>query len=443
MRFLDGLCALGLFTLLTFSACKEPDGIGLDVLPDGEEMGIAWIDSFTIEARTVRYDSVQTSGLLSGTYLVGDFGDPIFGRVRSELYTQLKPITENPDFKSNPVIDSIVLNMAYVGSYGRTDKLLGTMQFSVFELDEKLFKTGTGTTDTTYYSNDTIATLSIPLASKTFRPDLYSKVVAGNDTLPPSFRIALDPSYGQRILDSDSLGSNASFVNDFFGICVRPTNFNMPSGSGSILYFNMESQYSRVELYYHNEEGDTTNFNFEIRNSFGIHTTFSHEFPMEILSAVADSTVAGESRLYVQSMAGLRMKVKIPHLRELRELGNVAINKAELIVPVDQSVDTEFGLPTALQITSMDSAGRPLNLIDVFEGSDYYGGTYDSDKKQYVFNIARHLQSLLNSPETVDYGLYIVNSGNAVNARRGVFNGPGHPDPKKRMKLRMTYTIIE
>ncbi len=441
MRSLNGLCALGLLILLTFSACKEPDGIGLDVLPDGEEMGLAWIDTFTLQAQTVLYDSVQTSGLNSGTYLVGDFGDPIFGRVRSELYTQIRPITENPDFKSNPVIDSIVLNMAYSGSYGRTDKLLGTMQFGVFELDERLFETGSGTGDTVYYSNDTIATLPTPLATKTFRPDLYSKVIAGNDTLPPSFRIALDPNFGQRILDSDSLGTNESFVNDFFGLCVRPTNFSMNPGSGSILYFNMESQYSRVELYYHNDEGDTTSFTFEIRNSFGIHSTFSHEFPMEILSAIDDSTVTGATRLYVQSMSGLRMKVKIPHLRELRELGAVAINKAELIVPVDQSVITEFGLPTALQITGIDSAGRAINLLDVVEGSDYYGGTYDSGKKQYVFNIARHLQSLLNSPETIDYGLYIVNSGNAVNARRGVFSGPQHPDSP--MKLRMTYTIIE
>lgn len=432
---------MGLLVLFTFSSCKEPDGIGLDVLPDGEEMGIAWIDTFTVEARTVLYDSIPTSGLSSGTYLVGDFGDPIFGRVRSEVYTQFKPITENPDFGNGPTIDSIVLNMAYVGSYGKTDKLLGTMQFSVYELDEKLFKTGSGATDTVYYSNDTIATRPTPLGIKTFRPDLYSRVIAGNDTLPPSFRVALDPSFGQRILDSDSLLTNTSFVNDFFGICVRPTSFSMPSGAGSILYFNMESQFSRVELYYHNEDGDTTNFKFEIRNSFGIHTTFSHEFPMEILTAIADSTAAGESRLYIQSMAGLRMKVKVPHLRELRELGAVAINKAELVVPVDQSVITEFGLPTALQITGIDSAGNALNLIDVFEGSDYYGGAYDSDKKQYVFNIARHLQSLLNSPETVDYGLYIVNSGNAVNARRGVFNGPQHPE--KPMKLRMTYTIIE
>jgi len=119
----------------------------------------------------------------------------------------------------------------------------------------------------------------------------------------------------------------------------------------------------------------------------------------------------------------------------------VAINKAELIVPLDESVVAEFGVPNSLQITAIDSNGSPVFPVDFFEGSDYYGGVYDSEKKQYVFNIARHLQSILNSPEIVDYGLYITNSGNSVNARRGVFNGPQHPD--KPLKLRMTYTIIE
>jgi hypothetical protein len=47
----------------------------------------------------------------------------------------------------------------------------------------------------------------------------------------------------------------------------------------------------------------------------------------------------------------------------------------------------------------------------------------------------------LNSPEEPDLGLYVVNAGNSTNARRGVFNGPQHPD--KAMKLRMTYTIVE
>ena len=40
---------LGLLILLVIASCKEPDGIGLDVLPEGEEMPIAWVKKENIE----------------------------------------------------------------------------------------------------------------------------------------------------------------------------------------------------------------------------------------------------------------------------------------------------------------------------------------------------------------------------------------------------------
>lgn len=426
---------LGLMVMVMLNACKEPDGIGLEVLPDGEKMPIAWDETFSIEARTVYYDSVQTSGLQSGTYLIGDFGDPIFGRVTSTFYGQFQLPTTNPEFSSQAVCDSIILNLVYLGAYGSIDKLKGTMRFGVYELAQDLYDTR----DSTYYSTSDI-TLGTQLADVTFRPDLYSEVPAGADTLPPSLRIALDRDLGDRILRSTNLASDDIFWEEFEGLCVKSLASTMPDGFGSILYFNIASTNSRLEMYYH-DEADTTEMMFNIVNPNGIHTRFQHEFPSEITTAVADSTDAGANTLYIQSMAGLRMKLDIPYLTELNQLGAVAINKAELVVPIDESVITEFGYPEKLNITGIDSSGNSTILTDFFEGTDYYGGVYDSENKEYVFNIARYVQYVLNHPEKPNYGLYVVNSGNAVNARRGVFNGPNHPD--KPLKLRMTYTIIE
>lgn len=425
--------------MLIISSCKEPDGIGLDVLPEGEEMAIAWIDSFTIEARTILYDSVQTSGLSSGTYLIGDFGDPIFGRVQSELFMQFKLPSTSVEFGSGAVVDSIILNLAYVGSYGSTDKLKGTMTFGVYELEEDL--RNTSTTDSAYYSTASHSVSATPLAVYQFRPDLYSDVISGSDTIRPSLRIPLDNTLGTRILASGNLASNDVFLTEFKGLNIKPMDVSMSSGFGSILYFNVASSFSWVKLYYHTDT-DTSFVDFLTSNTDGVHTAFHHEYASTAVeSAIAGGTVSGAERLYIQSMAGTRVKVELPHLRELNSLGAVAINKAELVVPLDADLVDEYGVPSNLQITVIDSVGNPIFPVDFFEGSDYYGGVYDSENRQYVFNIARHLQSLLNAPEEVDYGLYITNSGNAVNARRGIFNGPQHPT--KPMKLRMTYTIIE
>lgn len=428
---------IGVILILAIGACKEPEGIGLEVLPDGEQMPIAWIDTFTIEARTVTYDSVPTTALSSGTYLIGDFADPIFGRVQSGLYTQFELGGTDLDF-DGATVDSVVLNLTYAGSYGSTDKLTGTMTFGVYELESDLI-------DSVYYSNSsplpTIA--AMPLAEHRFRPDLYASVPNPQDTirLPPSLRIPLDTDFGQRLLSSPNLASQDVFVTEFKGLAVLPIDQTMPTDHGSILYFNLYDDRSRIEVYYNNADGDSV-YNFEMDpRDMAEFTSFTHEFSTEINNAMSDSTVTGANTLYIQSMAGVRMKLELPHLRELNDLGIVAINKAELVVPLDESVVTEHSVPSSLTVTGVQEDGGQSFLIDFFEGTEYLGGSYNSENGEYVFNIARHLQSILNSPEEEDYGLYIVNTGTSVNARRGVFNGPQHAD--KPMKLRMTYTIIE
>lgn len=436
MIFRNIPAALAFLCLLTIASCKEPDGIGLDVLPAGEQMPIDWVDNFTIEARTIVYDSVLTSRLTN--YLVGDFGDPIFGRVKSDLYTQVR--LGSVPFKpgAGAVVDSVILNIAYAGSYGNTSKLGGVMRFGVYKLTEDLMNLD----DTSYYSTVSHEIDPLALAELDLRPDLLSKVVVGKDTLPPSLRIKLDNSFGQEILNlsEEILADNGEFVKNIKGIALKPINATMLDGNGSILYLNLASQTSNVELYYHNNE-DTSSINLRMTNAGSAHSYFEHEFSTLINNAIADSTVTGATTLYVQSLAGLRIKLEIPDLHELRNLGHVAINKAELVIPLDQTVVTKYPHPSAMFVTGINEKGGSAIVVDQFESSDYYGGVYNSETGEYVFNLARHVQSIINSPEKPDYGLYVVNAGNSTNAKRGVFNGPQHPD--KPMKLRLTYTIID
>ncbi len=435
---------------LLINGCKEPELVGLDVLPGGQQLPIAWVDTFTLKARTVTDDSVNTSTLSS--YLIGDFGDPTFGRLRSELFTQVALPSAGVDFGANATVDSVILHLTYSGSYGYTDKLRGTMRFGVYRITEDLQN------ESIYRSNaQPQAVDPTPLASIEFRPDLVTQFDLGdytvvenvdpepNDTvpvlLPPALRIALDPAFGQQILDLDTINHADIFLDEFKGINIRSESAAMPSGFGSILYFNLNPFYSGLELHYSNDSEVGLQFDFDLVQEYATHTLFDHDFPIDINHALADTTVAGDTRLYVRSMAGLKMKVEFPYLRELNELGHVAINKAELVVPLDESVDFEHAVPYGLAISGIDSSGISINIVDHTEGISYYGGLYDAGNQEYVFNVARHLQDVLNSPEKQDNGLYLLNLGNSVNARRGVFNGPKHPD--KPMKLRMTFTIIE
>ena len=437
MQNLKHLPLLFLLMALAISACQEPEGIGLDVLPDGEQMPIAWIDTFTIDARTVRVDSVRTSG--RGTYVIGDFGDPVFGRVKSQMFTQFRLSAEPTLFGDQPQLDSVVLNLAYSGAYGRIDKLKGTHNFGIYEVDEDLVD------DSTYYSDDLAAVAAMALIETEFKPDLLNSIPASIDDdtlLPPSFRLRLPDDFGNRLLNSPNLASNDLFAEEFKGLNIRSLSSSMPQDFGSLLYFNLDNRASALELYFRNAEDDSLSYRFDINNQNVIYTNVEREFSSELINAMDENQSIGDEKLYIQSLAGTRVRASFPFLRELNELGAVAINKAELVLPVDESSLDDFGLPAILAVNRINAGDSALVIIDSFEpnGIDYYGGIYDAENQEYIFNIARHLQSVLSNPDEVDYGIFIT-SLNAVDGRRGVFNGPEHPT--KPMKLRMTYTIID
>jgi hypothetical protein len=423
-----------LLAIVVFTpACKDPELIGLEVLPEGEGYPVAWVDTFTVTVSTIAEDSIITSGLTS--YLIGEMNDPDFGISKSELFTQFRLPSTNVSFPNAPQIDSIVLNLAYAGSYGTVNKLSGFQRLGVYRLEDDINDT------ITYYSNVTHNYNTVPLAQIGFRPDLISNVVTNDDTIPPSLRIRLDPGFGQEILNSTSttLADNAAFVAAFKGLAIIPENSGLAPGQGAILYFNMVSSVTRVELYYTDTAPKSLFLPVDV--SSATHTRFTHEYPSSITSILGD-TAAGKNQLYMQAMAGLKVKVEIPYLNNLRNLGTVAINRAELVIPLADNDFSRYVPPISLQATGVDSANNSRFLIDFFEITGHYGGDYRSTTKDYVFNVARHLQSILNNPITEpDYGLFILNSGNAVNARRGIFNGTAHAE--RAFKLRLTYTVIE
>jgi hypothetical protein len=315
-----------LLAIVVFTpACKDPELIGLEVLPEGEGYPVAWVDTFTVTVSTIAEDSIITSGLTS--YLIGEMNDPDFGISKSELFTQFRLPSTNVSFPNAPQIDSIVLNLAYAGSYGTVNKLSGFQRLGVYRLEDDINDT------ITYYSNVTHNYNTEPLAQIGFRPDLISNVVTNDDTIPPSLRIRLDPAFGQEILNSTSttLADNAAFVAAFKGLAIIPENNGLAPGQGAILYFNMVSSVTRVELYYTDTAPKSLFLPVDV--SSATHTHFTHEYPSSITSILGNEE-AGKNQLYMQAMAGLKVKVEIPHLNNLRNLGTVAINRAELVIPL-------------------------------------------------------------------------------------------------------------
>ena len=141
-------------------------------------------------------------------------------------------------------------------------------------------------------------------------------------------------------------------------------------------------------------------------------------------------------------MAGMKAEIDFSTLRNLNEGRTIAVNKAELTIPFDPANTADFAGPLELFLTTIDTNGVehvPVDLV-LGQGVDYYGGRVDLANNQYVFNIGGHIQRILSDPFYTTK-IKLSNSGGAVNAYRGILNGPGHVD--KPMKLSITFTEIQ
>ncbi len=433
------LLSLFVITILILSCNKEFDKIGLDIQPAEDKLNVEYNDTTTLVTYSVREDSVQTGN--SSVSLLGSYMDPIMGKSTASIYTQLRLSIVGYNFGEAPILDSLILSLAYSGSYGDTTT---SQTVKVYELDGNLYP------DTCYYSNHNIQKFSVELANYTFIPKPHDSVVVGNDTLPPQLRINLSSitsELGNKLLNASEtdLEDNENFLEFFHGLYITADPVEV---GGAILYFDLMSTMSQMVIYYQNAEEDSLQFNFVINDNCARFNNYNHnnyedaspEFKNQVLNG---DTSLGDNILYLQAMGGVKTKIRFPNIKDFISSENIAVNQAMLIIKGIEG-NNDFEPPSRLALVKINEEGETEVLIDQFEGDIYFGGTYISSVKEYRFRITRHIQHLLTGTET-DYGLYLMNSGSSVKADRLTIFGP-NPNPptpfEDRIKLSLTYTIL-
>ncbi len=109
-------CLYAVLGLAAISCQKEPDLIGLDLLPIEDNLNIDYTDTSTVVAYTLREDSLRTDELALN--LLGSMSDPVFGTTTASIYTQYRLSKNNVTFGENAVADSMILTLTYKGVYG-------------------------------------------------------------------------------------------------------------------------------------------------------------------------------------------------------------------------------------------------------------------------------------------------------------------------------------
>lgn len=419
--------------LIIASCNKEPDLIGLDLLPEGDRLNMSYTDTSSIIAYSVREDSLITMNLASN--LLGYLNDPVFGPVKASFYTQYRLPNNNLNFGDNPVADSIVFTLVYNGVYGDS---LTQHTVKVYELADSL-----RTFKKTYYSSSTMPVLPTPIGEATFVPNLLKADSVDGKFVKPHLRIALTQEFANKILSSsaETLSSNRFFAQIFKGLFIDAAP--IAAGSpGSILHFDMLNEMSRVVLYYHNDK-DTTSVKFLINSSCIRFNNFNNydyaSASPELLQQFAGDTTTMHQHVFLQSMAGSKVKLRIPWLGNIPQNAKIAVNEA-LLVFTDSEPGNIFKAPGQLSLRGLSDSSTYVVVADERIGAAYFGGRY-INKKEYQFRITKYVQDRMMYPDLPDNGLMLLIPAGSLTANRLILNGPGHPTD--RMKLVIYYTIIE
>jgi hypothetical protein len=403
--------------VILFASCNDPDLVGLDVQPPGDKINFGYTDTTKVTAYTVREDSLRTDEI--SLYLLGSYTDSVFGRTDAGIFAQPLLPSSNVNLGDSLSVDSIVLTLGYTGLYGDS---FPAQVFHVYKLTEDMHF------DSAYYSNRVFSYDPSEVGSATITP-------APHDSIP-QLRIRLSNQFGDEFRDMSNNGqltTNANFLTLFKGLYIKT---DPVISGGGIFYVNLLTSLSKLTLYYSSGADDSLSFSFPFTTESARMTHFAHDYSLSPIQQQLNDSLNGDSLVYVQSMAGVKTKIRFPNLKNYISNGMIAVNKAELEITVTSNSNNRFAAPDKLLILGVNADGKPVFLPDQLESSSYYGGNYSSSDRKYKFNIARYVQNVLAG--IPDYGLYLAVSGGAVQGNRVILGGS--TNPAYRMKLNLFLT---
>lgn len=337
----------GIFLLIivSFIACDK-DFIVI-------ESDVLGIENFNLETNSLnipivaynkKLDSLQINGLASN--LLGVFNDPAFGQTTSSIITQVTPISFNPNFGTNPVIDSVVFKIPYYSRivdgdaegnpiYSIQDSLYGESEIRLMLYENNYFlrdfdpNSQTGQAQN-YYSKadgainatDNFALNGISiinfddqkgaiLKDTTFIPSsdpiLVKSIEDDAETIQrqvPALRFKLDEAFWTSLIidkEGDPVLSNANnFKNYFRGLYLKAEAVN---NDGSMVLLNITSQDANITIYYTSGETDTRNQSTYVLNFTGnrLNTLINN---YNLLTLQDGDKNLGDEKLYLKGMEG-------------------------------------------------------------------------------------------------------------------------------------------
>ena len=429
--------------LLAFTACsKSPENVGNDLISDNNYIGVFRTDTAKVVCHSY-LDSIATKN--ASNAMLGAMNDPVFGTTEAGFFTQFRFSVAGQSFGSNPVLDSVVLQLYLSGYYGDTTVM---QTVHAYMLSDSIAN------DNSYYSHSVVAHESVDHANGfQFKPYPRTKVhIIGTDTVSqPIIRIPLSQELGNYLMNLDTTAYTRPdlFKNAFKGLYVTCAPV---SQVGAISSINLTSNtYTMLQLYYHNAAtpDKPLRYNYYVTTSDTYFNHFDHDYmqgsPNFISQVLDEQWNMGQSEIYLQTMGGVRTFVRFPNLEhwtDTLEDCYLVVNEARLMLPASPQLDTVyFTSPSNFILLGFNADSTTYLLPDYYEGSGFFGGTYDATSKTVYFRISEYLQDMIMKKRE-NVGLSLGINGAAYNAQRWVVNGP-EATVGDKMRLEVTYSIVK
>jgi Domain of unknown function (DUF4270) len=460
-----------IFPILVYflSACERPQGIGFQLVPQGN-VEVYFTDTLTVDASTILAKEVVTGN--SGVILVGQYIDPVLGRVTATPFFEITPplstgsakIALDQADKTEIAYDSLVLNLGLASVYGN---LQTTQTIRIHELTDSI----KNTSNTTYFNNNSVAYNPTSLATITFKASDLEK--------NRGLRIKLNdhPGFANFIRQVTRLSEDSAtrdrFLEEIKGWAIVPD----AGENGSVVSFAAGSINTTLTLFYTKTTAtEKKNLSYTFFPGFGDYfhqitgdksgTALSNlTTPLQAINSQQTNNLS-----FIQAGLGVQTKLSFPSLLNLRKLGNVAINKAELIIkPLLSSTDV-YSAPIALYMYEANSdndihkteatlTNNSKQLVPSFILPEGAGSAQESfvqfnnRNQEYQVQLTTQLQRLLlkqlERPEIIiaPYSLYNFNvqvpspAAAATNVNRLILNTD--KSSPFSIKLRVFYTLFK
>lgn len=407
-------------SLLIFS-CETDTDLGYNILPKDDILNLNIIDTTSVEVYTMQIDSIASDSVNS--LLLGEYNDPIFGYSKASFVCQFG-IIESPSFSTGTVIDSAVLYLVpdtiFLNHYGNFNT---THEISVYELANNLNDT------LTYYNNhnpDDFTTGNL-IAQTLYEPQADDTLIAIN----------LSYTFAEKFKDLADNIENDDFKDFFKGIYIKS---ECAGDDGAILKFKLNTE-SLIKFYSHSDDTEYTfkvsaDLSSNIRFNLFEHDYSSTSFYSNIGNETNQDTVA-----YIQSMGGLKTKIKLPYIDKLKDLGNIAINRAELVIHTAPSLltyENDYPANEAMVLVGLTDDSDYYLLLEYISGTGYKAVPYNDEDRVYKFDIAGYVRNILDG--TVENnGLILFAGMGSSDMKRSVITTGNNSN---RMKLVISYTQL-